>query len=1027
MGRISTSIGLITGTPIKDTVDQLIKLSATGRDMLSSRVTQLKDEREAVTALTVKSIGVQLAAKAFGSSSAFQRTSATSSNPDVLSAVRTGTPAAGKYAVRTLQTAATQAFKTAALATADQALGTAGSLTIRGGGFADRSVRLEELNGGRGVASGSIRVTDRSGSVATVDLSRATTIDDVVAAINDAEGIRVRATTDGDALRITDLSGATSTNLRVEEVGRGSTAADLGLRGIDVANSSARGGDILRLSGNTRLDSLRDGRGLGLGSGKDLELSFRNGSAIEVDLGDFSRAASQAKGVTDNAVLGARLTFTAETKGAEGDGIQIRFVDDASAAIEGESAEVVEGPSGKEIVFRIAEGVTTAADIVTAAKANSDVAALVSAKAMGDGLGLVGTADTAVLSGGAEIAAPEFATINDLLRTLNSVDPARLRAEISSDGESIQLTDLTTGSHDFSVGDIGTSTFAADLGIAGESSTGVAVGGRLISGLRSVSLDALGGGQGIGPLGTLQITTRDGENASVDLSAAESLQDVINAINDSGLELEASLDGNGAGVVLRDLSSGEGNAFTVSSLDGTASKLGLDQVAADGHIQGTDLNLQFVTRATRLDTLNQGNGVGSGAFEIRDSQGRTRTIDLAKAKITTVGGLVDAINKLKLSVSARINETGDGIRLVQTADGPMDLRVSDSGAGTTAERLGLAGTATEQLVDGEVVSTINARQVDVISYASSDSLTTLASRIREKSRFANASVLGGQSGLASLSLSSRRGGEAGRISIGGQGLELGIQETTRGRDAVVAIGEVGSAASSVFRSADGVFEDAIEGLSLTAKQLTDQPTTIDVVADHSSLESAVERFVEQYNGLIDQVAELSFSNLETNEVGILFGSNEAIRIPGGLAKVVTGTFSASDTIRSAGTVGLRLNRDGQLEFDKEKFQAAIADDAQAVEDFFTTEESGFVARIDAAVDKISGEDRSLLINRSTELNTQIEHGTERIQAMNERLESQRNRLLKQFFAMESAIAKLQTNQQYISRISYMGLDGSTQN
>ena len=52
---------------------------------------------------------------------------------------------------------------------------------------------MRELNGGAGVQRGKIRITDRSGAVATIDLSFARTVDDVLQAINSNEDISVTA------------------------------------------------------------------------------------------------------------------------------------------------------------------------------------------------------------------------------------------------------------------------------------------------------------------------------------------------------------------------------------------------------------------------------------------------------------------------------------------------------------------------------------------------------------------------------------------------------------------------------------------------------------------------------------------------------------------------------------------------------------------------------------------------------------------------------------------------------------------
>ena len=64
-----------------------------------------------------------------------------------------------------------------------------GAGTIRIDSAASRLVendRLDTLNGGTGVQRGSIRITDRSGASATIDLTKAIRLDDVLVAIGHA-------------------------------------------------------------------------------------------------------------------------------------------------------------------------------------------------------------------------------------------------------------------------------------------------------------------------------------------------------------------------------------------------------------------------------------------------------------------------------------------------------------------------------------------------------------------------------------------------------------------------------------------------------------------------------------------------------------------------------------------------------------------------------------------------------------------------------------------------------------------------
>ena len=97
MGRIQSSIGIITGVPITDTVDQLIALSARPRDLLNSRTKQLQSEQAGIAELTALTLALQLAGKALGKESVFTAKTASSSNAAALTATVTSNPTAGTY------------------------------------------------------------------------------------------------------------------------------------------------------------------------------------------------------------------------------------------------------------------------------------------------------------------------------------------------------------------------------------------------------------------------------------------------------------------------------------------------------------------------------------------------------------------------------------------------------------------------------------------------------------------------------------------------------------------------------------------------------------------------------------------------------------------------------------------------------------------------------------------------------------------------------------------------------------------
>ncbi len=464
MGRIQSSIGLITGTPIEDTVNKLLAISAQPRDRLSTKVKGLQSQATSFSELTALVVGVQLAAGRFSDTKLFSGTKVTSSNDAALGVTKTGTPTAGDTAIRVLQLAQTHVVSSDSFASSSAALGQSGTLEVRSQGFIDSSKELKELNGGQGVQAGQIRITDRSGGTATIDISSARTVDDVLDAINQSSTVRVKARVDGDRFVIDDVSGGSGL-LKISEVGSRHTAADLGFSNVAVSSNSVTGGDVLRLANATKVNSLRDGLGIGFNqSGNDLSITFRDGSTLDVDFSNFSRAAAVSTGTTNNSSPNGKLTISTSATGGADDGVQVVFVNDNSITQGNEQVELVNSGGAKKLVFRIDEGATTADDLVTALSGNSTLSSRFTAVAGGDGTGTIATTDTTTLAGGAAIAATKAPTLDDVLRVLNQASPSKLQAKIAASGDSIQLTDLTAGVGNFTIANSSGSTAPATWG-----------------------------------------------------------------------------------------------------------------------------------------------------------------------------------------------------------------------------------------------------------------------------------------------------------------------------------------------------------------------------------------------------------------------------------------------------------------------------------------------------------------------------------------------------------------------------------
>ena len=103
MARIQSSVGLITGIPIEETVTKLMQVAGQPRDLLVARTKTLDSERLAVTNLTSLMLAFQFEVNKLSDASLFRTKAVNSSDPDVLEATLSdgGNPAGNHGPVRT--------------------------------------------------------------------------------------------------------------------------------------------------------------------------------------------------------------------------------------------------------------------------------------------------------------------------------------------------------------------------------------------------------------------------------------------------------------------------------------------------------------------------------------------------------------------------------------------------------------------------------------------------------------------------------------------------------------------------------------------------------------------------------------------------------------------------------------------------------------------------------------------------------------------------------------------------------------
>ncbi len=1000
MSSISSGIGLVSGFPIQDYVDALMEIQRRPLTLLSQRVATLTNRRTALLQISAQILGIQNAASRFASEDFFKATKAASTDETTLLATASTGAATGQYAFVVQNLASSHQLISEGFATRDATPIGAGTLTIETAeALVNHSTGLGSLNGGAGVKAGKIIITDRAGKAAEVDLRSAVTVDDVIDAINSQSDAAVFARIEGDYLVLEDMTGLGTGTLSVAEYKTGRTAADLGLLG---SSSSAvlTGSALVAISEDTRLDDLNDGNGIRrLTAQTDFSVSLADGTVMEFDLSEYL-------------TLNTSLSVLNNGGGVPSGEIRLTnnlgndvVVDLSGATTIGDVKSAIEG-AGVGFTVALAGGHLLVSD-------GSSGDGEMKIEEVGDGgtaeaLGLLGTSSSSSITGEDVYS---ITTVGDIQRVINShaENGGKLVASISSDGTGLTLSDTTSGAGTFEVAALHGSNTAADLGILQSVSGGTIESRRLVAGLNTVLLRSLNGGSGVN-LGQVNLTDRAGTTASIDLSSAETLTDVIAAINGASMQITASISSSGLGIELKDTSGQSGNLTIVDVTGSTAADLNIAYDGATNKVSSGNLQRQYVSATSRLSEFN--GGVQLGKFKITDSTGKTGTVDLTQGNEKTLQDVIDEINSRGIGVVARINDTGDGLLIEDTAGGTQLLKIEEKG-GTTARSLGILGSAAqgETTIDGS----LEAR----IKVSANDTLNDVLDKINASKAPVDATIINdGMSGQPyRLSLNGTKTGFSGALAVDGGGSGLRFETFVKARDATVLFGSADTENPLVLSSSTNTLSDTITGVRLDLIGASKDAVTISVTKDVKTIVSDISSFVSSFNAAIAGIDTLTSFDPETETRAVLNGDATARRVRQGLLGIVNRTSGNTDSAFSRlSSVGIRLGSGAKLTFDEEQFRSVFESDPEAVVALFTTEETGFGHLIEKEIERFTDSETGIIPVRGEAIQASEDILSDRIDQMELLLVRRRERLLSQFQAMESAIAQLQSQQSSLSSL-----------
>ncbi|MCA9072901.1 MAG: flagellar filament capping protein FliD, partial [Planctomycetaceae bacterium] len=439
--------------------------------------------------------------------------------------------------------------------------------------------------------------------------------------------------------------------------------------------------------------------------------------------------------------------------------------------------------------------------------------------------------------------------------------------------------------------------------------------------------------------------------------------------------------------------------------------------SATNSVESGSLNLRHVNEATSISKYApNGSSLSVGSFLIRDSNGSEATITISST-VKDIGDVIQRINAASgISVTAELNEFGDGFVLIDQAGGAGSLEVEELGGGDVAADLRLLATS---YVGGDGKQRVASRSTVVVHVTASDTLDDLITNLQSYSGTVTASIFNDGSAFNSnrLLLDSATDGKAGRLIIDTGGLDLGLNVVTEGQDALLSINSFGSV--NFLRSSSGnKFTEAAAGVDVTINEPGTTSAVVTISRDTSKIEKAIGSFVSTFNTYVSAASELTKYDVEANEKGVLQGSNTVLRVTQRLEALVTRRLNTgSNEIQSLLDLGVRFDAGGKITFDADRFNTVVQNDPEAVSDFFLTATNGFSDVADSVLDSLTDTFTGTFAIEKDSLDTNINTLTTRVEELDAILEVRRVRLLQDFIQTESILGTLTSQQEALATLT----------
>ena len=308
-----------------------------------------------------------------------------------------------------------------------------------------------------------------------------------------------------------------------------------------------------------------------------------------------------------------------------------------------------------------------------------------------------------------------------------------------------------------------------------------------------------------------------------------------------------------------------------------------------------------------------------------------------------------------------------------------------------------------------------------ISYSSSSTLASVLNSINDSTAGVQASF---DSGLNRIVLKNKEAGNRGVVlaQSGSSNLLTAFGLTggtlSNGTDLVYSIngGATAKARSNTIKDSDS----GLTGLTITASKVG--TTTISSANDTGAARSAVDALVSSVNRVQSLISSLTVSNRDAAgkiTAGVLAYDQTIFQLGSSLRSLLSLQLSGGPSTTIRGLADLGYSTTGYTNelsaTNSASLNTALSSQLSEVQKFFSTTTTGLSERITSFVKPMVDENSGTLPQRQKGLTEQSSKLDDQLVAMERRVQSNRERLLAGFRAMEAAQAKSNSQMQFLNQ------------